>query len=61
MSKARKIKALSEHRTEADALMALIEASKIIVADNKQQQFSLKIEKTGDEFIPWAVYLYERQ
>lgn len=61
MSKGRRLRKISEHRTEKEAIEGLIEASRVIVREGKTDAFLLKIESTGDQFIPWAVYLHERQ
>jgi hypothetical protein len=60
VKRAKKVKALSDHRTESDAVAALCRAAETIVKNGKADRFSVKVEPTGDEFIPWAVFLYER-
>lgn len=60
MASSRKVKALSEHRTRDEAIAAWQKAAETIARNGKAGQFSVKMEPTGDQYIPWAVYLYER-
>jgi hypothetical protein len=54
----RKIKAISEHRTKDEANSALEDYRQTLIREGMQARFSLKVESTGDMFIPWAVFLY---
>lgn len=56
----RKIKALSDHRTEADAEASLEKLRLKLVREGKGAEYFLKVEPTKDPWIPWAVYLYMR-
>jgi hypothetical protein len=41
-------------------MVALLRAAETITRNGKADRFSVKLEVTGHEFIPWAVFLYER-